>query len=88
MKSGFVFAQGLMPFQTEGAPSAIKLIAIFQFFSEAVRVAFRSLNASNQDLDIQKILFIRFHYLIINEKTLCKIASFWCFFQCPTNLSI
>jgi len=77
MNSGFVFAQGLMPFQTEGAPPAIKLIAIFQSFPEAVRVAFRSLNTSNQDLDIQKILFIsiRFHYCTIKEKTPCLIAS-------------
>jgi hypothetical protein len=77
MNSGFVFAQGLMFFQAEGAPPAIKLIAIFQSFPEAVRVSFRSLNTSNQDLDIQKILFIRIrsNYCIIKEKTPCQIAS-------------
>jgi hypothetical protein len=58
-----VFAQDLMPLQTEGPPIAINLIAISDSLPETILAAFGTLNTSNQSRDIQKILFpsIRFH---------------------------
>jgi len=60
----WVFSQDRMPFQAQGVPLAIRLIAVDYALLETVRVSFGALNTSNQGRHIKVILFFRiFPYL-------------------------
>ncbi len=52
-----VFSQDLLPFQAEGEPLAILLIAVGHALLETVRVTFSALNTSNQGRHVKVILF-------------------------------